>query len=72
MPVPAAYVPEYVPYEPMDISAEANGSAPTDAVFILMLAPNAPAPLAEVPSPLCSCTLEIMEERAGILTQNTS
>ena len=39
---------------------------------MLMLAPNAPAPLADVPKPLCSWTLDIIEERAGILTQNTS
>ena len=37
-----------------------------------MLAPKAPAPLAEVPNPRWSWTLEIMDESAGMFTQNTS
>ena len=42
------------------------------AVLMLTLAPKAPAPLAEVPNPRCSCTLETMDDREGILTQKTS
>ena len=71
-PEPAEKVLIKVPYDPNDISAEAVGSALTEAVLILMLAPNAPAPFAEVPNPLCSWTLEIIEDNAGILTQKTS
>ena len=37
-----------------------------------MLAPNAPAPFADVPNPLWICTLDIIDVKAGIFTQNTS
>ena len=39
---------------------------------MLMLAPNAPAPFADVPRPRCTCTELRMLDNEGILTQNTS
>ena len=36
-----------------------------------MLAPNEAAPLLEVPTPLCICTLSIEEARSGKSTKNT-
>ena len=39
---------------------------------MLMLAPKAPAPLADVPRPRCTCTEESREVNAGMFTQKTS
>ena len=61
-----------VPYEPADSSQRKAGSGVTKAVFILTLAPKAPAPLADVPRPRWTWTPDSRAVRAGILTQNTS
>ena len=61
-----------VPKEPPLNSTQAVGSGRTKAVFMLMLAPKAPGPLADVPSPRCTCTPDRREVSAGIFTQNTS
>ncbi len=71
-PVPAATAEVKVPYEPKPKSAVAKGRTPTDAVLMFTLAPNAPAPFAEVPSPLWSCTEERSVDNEGIFTQKTS
>ena len=39
---------------------------------MLMLAPKAPGPLADVPRPRCTCTPEMRRVSAGMFTQNTS
>ena len=72
MPEPADTVVRKVFHEPALNSARANGSWLTEAVLILMLAPNAPEPLAVVPSPLWTCTEEMRLWSDGMLTQNTS
>ena len=71
-PVPAATLVISVFQLPRPTSAFAKALTGISLVPILTLAPNAPAPLADVPSPLWSCTSERMLERAGILTQKTS
>ncbi|OPZ51939.1 MAG: hypothetical protein BWY89_02024 [Bacteroidetes bacterium ADurb.BinA012] len=57
--------------EPYDISTEAPASE--GGVWLLMFteAPKAPAPLVDVPTPRCTCTLPVDDARSGRSTQNT-
>ena len=71
-PVEAASVVIKVLYEPAEKLTSAQGSGVTKAVFMLMLAPKAPAPEADVPSPRCTCTEESREVSAGMFIQKTS
>ena len=41
------------------------------SVFILMLDPNAAAPLDEVPTPRCTWILSVEDAKSGIFTQKT-
>ena len=54
---------------PMEFAISANPFSDTASVNKFILAPNAPDPLVEVPTPLCIWRLEIEEVKSGRFTQ---
>src|SRR5690554_1646950 len=57
--------------DPPELSITAYGFCSNLLVAILILAPKAPLPLEDVPTPRCTCILSIEVEKSGILTQKT-
>ena len=59
-----------VPYEPKEFEISPPASFEIASVKIFKLAPKAPEPLVEVPTPRCNCKLSTDDAKSPRFTQN--
>ena len=59
-----------VPYDPNEFEISPFAISDIASVKIFKLAPNAPEPLVDVPTPRCNCKLCVDDAKSPIFTQN--
>ncbi len=55
--------------EPKELEISANASSETASVKMFKLAPKAPEPLVDVPTPRCNCKFSVEEAKSPKFTQ---
>ena len=61
---------DIVPKEPNEFEISPPASSEIASVKMFKLAPNAPDPLVDVPTPRCNCKLCVEDAKSPKLTQN--